>query len=59
MTQALKMSEDDLDNFVTSLLKDHVDPSLQQLIRNSYEQFKLNYENIIIEDPKEKMELLN
>ena len=32
----------------------HVDPSAQQLIWNSYEEFKLIYESIIIEDPKEE-----
>ena len=31
-----------------------VHPSAQQLIWNNYQEFKLNYESIIIEDPKEE-----
>ena len=50
----MKIDVNDLDQFVRTLLTDHVDPSAQQLIWNSYEEFKLNYESIIIEDPKEE-----
>ena len=36
MTQALKIEDNDLDIFVTSLLKDHVDPSVHRLIWKTY-----------------------
>ena len=53
MTKALKIDKSDLDNFVSTLLMDHVDPSSHQLLWNNYKEFKGNYESIIIEDPKE------
>ena len=54
MTQALKIEENDLDKFITSLLKDHVGPIVYQLTWKTYQEFKNNYESIVIEDPREE-----
>ena len=54
MTKALRIDEDALDKFVTTLLMEHVDPPSQQPLWKTYEEFKRKYDSIIIEDPKEE-----
>lgn len=48
MTKILKIDESDLDNFVTNLLKAHVDGNLHGTIWNNYQELKHDNENTTI-----------